>query len=608
MCGIIGRVGNDDAVGYLLEGLGFLEYRGYDSAGIALCSGGGIKCCKAVGRLSNLRALAGEEKITGSSGIGHTRWATHGEPSVRNAHPHFSPDGAFAVVHNGIIENSRELYAAELKGVKPASDTDTEVVAQLLQKYYNGDVVKTVARVTKLLCGSYALGIVCREHPDTVFCTAKASPLIAARGNGGSFIASDAGAVAKYTNEMYPIKNAEICVLTSDSLKFFNSDGEPMKKSPVRIEADGLNTDKQGYEHFMMLEMMQQPAAVRNTLIPLISQGHISLGKLTFSEDYLKNELRDIVIVACGSAYHVGEVGRQLTESLCRVPCRAEIASEFRYSDPLIDEHTLAIFISQSGETADTLAALRLAHERGARVLSVVNVSGSAIANESDNVIYTKAGREIAVATTKAYSAQLAVMYAWIIYLARLRGAISAERETELVHELALLPEKMEQTIARVADRALDISASVAIAEDIYFIGRRLDYAASLEGSLKMKEISYIHSEAYAAGELKHGTISLIESGTPVIAVAGDTEIFGKTYSNIREVVSRGAKMVVITTDRNSDKLGELDNVITVPDTAREFSVSLLILPLQWLSYHTAKRRDCDIDKPKNLAKSVTVE
>lgn len=608
MCGIIGRVGKDDAVEYLLEGLEFLEYRGYDSAGIALCLDGEIVNCKAVGRLSNLRALAGQEEISGNIGIGHTRWATHGEPSVRNAHPHFSADGRFAIVHNGIIENSRELFARELEGVTPVSDTDTEVVAHLLQKYYDGDMVKTIARVTALLCGSYALGIICRDFPDTLFCTAKASPLIAAYGNDGGFIASDAGAVVKYTDAMYPIKDAEICVLTVEGIDCYSASGEPVEKKPVRIEADGLNTDKQGYEHFMLLEMMQQPSAVKNTLMPLISQGHISLGKLTFDEDYLKNELREIVIVACGSAYHVGVVGKQLTESLCRIPCRSEIASEFRYSDPLIDEHTLAVFISQSGETADTLAALRLAREKGAKVLSVVNVSGSAIANESDNVIYTKAGREIAVATTKAYSAQLAVMYAWNIYLASVLGTITPEREIELVHELARLPEKMEQTIERVAAQAEKLSSAVSTAEDIYFIGRRLDYAAALEASLKMKEISYIHSEAYAAGELKHGTISLIEPGTPVIAIAGDAGIFGKTYSNICEVVSRGARMIVVTTDRNADALGMVEDVIAVPEIAQEFSVSLLILPLQWLSYHTAKNRGCDIDKPKNLAKSVTVE
>lgn len=608
MCGIIGRVGNDDAVEYLLKGLEFLEYRGYDSAGIALCGDNETLKCKAVGRLVNLRRLAREENLSGKSGIGHTRWATHGEPTVINAHPHFSQDGNFAIVHNGIIENSKELYSDELENVKPASDTDTEVIAHLLQKYYDGDVIKTVSRVARLLTGSFALGIICRDFPETLFCTAKASPLVVACGNGGSFISSDAGAVAGYTDEIYPVRNAEICRLTASGVDFYDASGEAIKKEPVKIVTDGFNTDKQGYEHYMLLEMLQQPAAVRNTLAPLIKQGRISFDSLDFDEDYLKNKLRNIVIVACGSAYHVGEVARQLIESLCRIPCRAEVASEFRYSDPLIDEHTLAIFISQSGETADTLAALRIAKKKGAEILSVVNVSGSAIANESDNVIYTKAGREIAVATTKAYSAQLAVMYAWTIYLARVCGKLSEEKEMEFVRELVLLPEKMEQTIERIKDKSFEISAKVSVAQDVYFIGRRLDYAASLEGSLKMKEISYIHSEAYAAGELKHGTISLIDKGTIVFAVVGDGEIFGKTYSNIREVVARGADMIVVTTDGNSEKLDDMENVISVPEIMREFSVSLLILPLQWLSYYTAKRRGCDIDKPKNLAKSVTVE
>lgn len=608
MCGIIGRVGKDDAVDYLLEGLDLLEYRGYDSAGIALCTMGELVGCKAVGRLSNLRRQVAHKNISGNSGIGHTRWATHGEPSLENAHPHFSSDGNFAVVHNGIIENAGELYKKELKGINAASDTDTEVIAHLLQKYYGGNVIETIAAVTKLLEGSYAIGILCREFPDTVFCTAKDSPLMVAHCNEGGFITSDAGAIIKYTNEIYPIKTAQICAVKSDGIEFFDADGEPIKMLAQKVETDGFNSDKQGYEHFMMLEMMQQPIAVRNTLLSVMENGKIRFDNLHLDEVFLKNDLKNIVIVACGSAYHAGEVGRQLIEQLCRVLCRVEIASEFRYSNPMIDENTITVFISQSGETADTLAALKIARQRGARTLSIVNVVGSAIARESENVIYTKAGRETAVATTKAYSAQLAVMYAWAIYLAEIRGSISREREAYLMAQLALLPEKTEQTIARIADKTKEISERFSVAEDIYFIGRRLDYAVALEGSLKMKEITYIHSEAYAAGELKHGTISLIERGTPVVAIVGDAEIASKTHSNIREVESRGAKTVIITTDENSKLFCERENVLTVPDIVREFSASLLVIPLQWLSYYTAKKRGCDIDKPKNLAKSVTVE
>lgn len=603
MCGIIGRVGKDDAVGYLLESLELLEYRGYDSAGVALCADGEIIGCKAVGRLSNLREKVSHKNLKGNSGIGHTRWATHGEPTLDNAHPHFSGDGNFAVVHNGIIENARELYTEELKGVVPVSDTDTEVIAHLLQKYYGGNVIDTIAAVTKLLEGSYALGILCRDYPDTVFCTAKNSPLMVAHCGDGGFITSDAGVIIKYTNEIYPIKTAQICAVTKDEIKFFASDGAPIKMQAVKTETEDFNSDKKGFEHFMMLEMMEQSVAVRTTIVSMISNGKISFDNLCLGADF-----KNIVIVACGSAYHVGEVGKQLIEQLCRVPCRAEIASEFRYSDPMIDQNTLAVFISQSGETADTLAALRLAKGKGAETLAIVNVNGSAIAGESKYVIYTKAGRETAVATTKAYSAQLAVIYALTIYFARIRGCINLEREAELTAQLALLPEKIEQTIARIADKTAEISKDISDADDIYFIGRRLDFAVALEGSLKMKEISYIHSEAYAAGELKHGTISLIEHGTPVVAVVGDTEIASKTHSNICEVESRGAKTVIVTTDKNLELFGGRDYVLAVPDIIREFSPSLLVIPLQWLSYHTAKLRGCDIDKPKNLAKSVTVE
>ena len=608
MCGIIGRVGSDNVVPYLLKGLECLEYRGYDSAGIAVQTKDGIKSCKTVGRLAGLREQAEKDNPDGGVGIGHTRWATHGGPFERNAHPHFSHDRKFAIVHNGIIENSNELAASELDGVSFNSETDTEKVVHLLTKYYNGNVIETITKVISLLKGSYALGILCSDYPNTVFSTAMASPMVAVRTEDGGFICSDAGALASYAKEYYPVKNGEICVLNPESISFYDPAGKPIEKESIKIDVGELTADKKGYEHYMMLEMLEQPTAVRNTLMPLIDGEKITLGDVDMTDEYINNELKEVVIVACGSAYHAGIVGKQLIESMAGIKASAEIASEFRYVDPLIGKDTLAVFISQSGETADTLAALKLAKEKGAKVLSIVNVAGSAIANESDNVVYTRAGREIAVATTKAYSAQLIVLYALAMKLASVKGRLSAEEEKKMVNELSALPHKIQQTIDRNIEKAEKFADRFAEASDIYFIGRRLDYAASLEASLKMKEISYIHSEAYAAGELKHGTLSLIDEGVPVVALAGDEEIFDKTYSNICEVLARGADMLVITNEKNEELMAEFENKFIVPDTISQFKVSLQIVPLQMLSYYTAKKKGCDIDKPKNLAKSVTVE
>ncbi len=608
MCGIIGRVGSDNVVPYLLKGLECLEYRGYDSAGVAVFTDNGIDTCKTVGRLVGLREAAEREDLKGNVGIGHTRWATHGGPSEANAHPHFSHDKKFALVHNGIIENSNELAETELAGVNYNSETDTEKVVHLLSKYYNGNVVETISKVTSLLKGSYALGILCTDYPDTIFSTAMASPMVTARTADGGFVCSDAGAISSYAKEYYPVKNGEICVLNREKIEFYDKDGQSIEKLAVKIDVGELTADKHGYEHYMMLEMLQQPNAVRDTVLPLIKNNGICLENVDISDDYIKNDLREVVIVACGSAYHAGVVGKQLIESMGNIRASAEIASEFRYVNPLIDEHTLAVFISQSGETADTLAALRLAKQKGAKILSIVNVSGSAIANESDNVIFTKAGREVAVATTKAYSAQLAVLYALAIRLAKGKGTLTEDEEKKMTHELAALPHKIQMAIDRNIEKAESYATWFAKADDIYFIGRRLDYAASLEASLKMKEISYIHSEAYAAGELKHGTLSLIDPGVPVVALAADAEIFGKTYSNICEVMARGAEMLVVTTEKNKELIAEFKNTFIVPDTLPQFTVSLQIVPLQLLSYYTAKDKGCDIDKPKNLAKSVTVE
>ncbi|MBE6718956.1 MAG: glutamine--fructose-6-phosphate transaminase (isomerizing) [Ruminococcaceae bacterium] len=608
MCGIIGRVGSDNVVPYLLNGLECLEYRGYDSAGIAVHTENGISFCKTVGRLAGLREKTENEKTSGFVGIGHTRWATHGGPTETNAHPHFSHDRKFALVHNGIIENSNELAETELAGVSFNSETDTEKVVHLLTKYYNGNVVETISKVISLLKGSYALGILCTDYPNTIFSTAMASPMVVAQTQDGGFICSDAGAISAYSKEYYPVKNGEICVLNDSSISFFSPDGQPMEKQAVKIDVDELTTDKQGYEHYMMLEMLQQPTAIKKTIMPLIKDNKINLENVDITDDYIQNTLREVVIVACGSAYHAGVVGKQLIESMCKIRASAEIASEFRYVDPLIDEHTLAVFISQSGETADTLAALRLAKQKGAKILSIVNVSGSAIANESDNVIFTRAGREVAVATTKAYSAQLAVLYALTLRLAKGKNMLAEDVEKKMIHELASLPQKIQQTIDKNIEKAELYANKFAEATDIYYIGRRLDYAASLEASLKMKEISYIHSEAYAAGELKHGTLSLVDPGVPVVALAGDAEIFGKTYSNICEVLARGAHMLVVTNESNAELVSEFEDTFIVPDTLPQFNVSLQIVPLQLLSYYTAKKKGCDIDKPKNLAKSVTVE
>lgn len=608
MCGIIGRIGTNNAVSYILEGLTLLEYRGYDSAGIAVVDGDGyLAVRKAEGRLANLKETIENQPICGNSGIGHTRWATHGKPSVLNAHPHASPDGLFTVVHNGIIENAKELTDEYIGKEKLVSETDTETVAHLLAKFYDGDVIKTISAVTEKLKGSYALGIICAQNPDKIYCVAQASPLVAAFGDGGAFIASDVSAISKYTDEAYGVSDGEIGVLTDNSVTFYDKHGAPIQKTPNKITVDQNVAGKNGYDHYMLLEIMQQPDAVRKTLLPFLENGKINMSFSSIDNGFLKEDIREIVFVACGSAYHAGLVGQNVIERLAQIPCRTEIASEFRYKNPFIDDKTLAVFISQSGETADTLAALRLAKSKGAKVISVVNVAGSAIAKEGENVIMTAAGREVAVATTKAYSAQLCVLYAFAVYLAALRGKIDGDTEQRLVHELSSLPEKIRETIEATEENARLLAQRYKAACDMYFIGRQLDFAAAMEASLKMKEISYVHSEAYAAGELKHGTISLIENGTPVIAIAGQSDIIAKTVSNICEVKARGAESVVVTLKKFADTV-TADYTVAVPDIAEEFAASLQMIPLQLFAYYSAKERGCDIDKPKNLAKSVTVE
>ena len=595
--------------GVLLEGLEKLEYRGYDSAGVAVHDGGGLRVVKSKGRLSALRGiLDGGEGLPGTVGIGHTRWATHGAPSDVNSHPQASGGGLFAVVHNGIIENYMGLKEHLMRrGVEFASDTDTEVVAQMLEYYYRGDVLRAIGQVTARVQGSYALGIICADCPEKVFAVRKDSPLIVGLSEGGSFIASDVTAILAHTRRIVRLKDGETAVLTREGAEFFDRELEPVKKPVETVEWDAAAAEKGGYEHFMMKEICEQPEALRRTISPRIRDGRIVLDDLRLTRADIEAISR-IYVVACGTSYHVGAVAKYAFESLLRMPIETDVASEFRYRDPILDERTLVIIISQSGETADTLAAHREAKRRGARTLAIVNVVGSAIANEADGVLYTWAGPEIAVASTKAYSTQLAVIYLIALYMAGELGRLPEEELAEYIAALEKLPE--------LAERALGDKGAVQYfasryfnAGDMYFIGRNVDYAASLEASLKLKEISYIHSEAYTGGELKHGPISLIEEGTLVIAICTCARLFGKMEANIREVKARGAVVLGICTEELSEELGKTaDWLFCVPKAPDFMLPSMSILPLQLFAYYVASMKGCDIDKPRNLAKSVTVE
>ena len=608
MCGIIGKIGIDDVVPQLLNGLSRLEYRGYDSSGIAILEGSHIKCFRSVGRIDGLREKVGKENLQSICGIAHTRWATHGKPTEENAHPHRSPSGTFAVVHNGIIENSEEIKRTLLKGNEFKSETDTEVFAHLLEKYYSEDVVSAIANACAVLKGSYAFGILCDDTPGMIYGAASGSPLVVAKGDDGIYLSSDLDATGEDSSEFYRVKHGEICAVDSDTIIFFDASGKEIRKSPEDIYIKRDEYSKGDYEYYMLKEIYEQPDAVRRTLESLIAGDSIELPQVSLRDEFFIENIENIVIVACGSAYHTGLVGRCVIEKLCKIPCSVEIASEFRYAEPLINEKTLAVFVSQSGETADTLASLRLAARRGAQVLSIVNVRGSIIAEESENVIYTRAGKEVAVATTKAYSAQLAAFYALALYMASLRRTIDIEKQISLVRELKTLPDKIEETLRKCEEKAKSVACAVKDKHDVFYIGRLSDFATASEGSLKLKEISYINSQAYASGELKHGTISLVEKGTPVVAVAGEKSVFRKTLSNISEVVSRGADVTVVTDEGKEKYFGDMGDVISVSSTADEFLSSLLVLPLQLMGYYTALYRGCDIDKPKNLAKSVTVE
>ena len=611
MCGIVGYIGREEAAPILLDGLERLEYRGYDSAGLAVYSEtDGLKVVKAKGRLKVLSDIvAGGKTIHGTVGLGHTRWATHGEPSDVNSHPHVSTSGRIAVVHNGIIENYAHIKAfLESKGVSFVSQTDTEVVAQLLEYYYRGDIMEAVTKVLHRIEGAYALGIVCADCPDRLIAARKDSPLILGLGEGFHFLASDVTAVIKYTRHVYYLDDGEIAVLTRDGIQVYNHPYlQPVQKELHHVNWEISAAEKGGYEHFMAKEIMEQPKAFRDTVFPRIQNGRVVLDELEITEEQLK-AMDKIYIIACGSSYHVGMVAKYILEGILRKPVEVTLASEFRYCEPLVTEHTLCIVISQSGETIDTLAAMREAKRLGGRVLSIVNVVGSTIARESDGVLYTWAGPEIAVATTKAYSTQLAVIYLIALRFAELLGTVSEAAYEEIVAELLTIPAKMEEVLSH--REAIQYYASIYFNhESIFFIGRNIDYAIGLEGSLKLKEISYIHSEAYAAGELKHGTISLIEDGTLVVALASRVQLFDKLMSNVVEAKSRGADVLGLTVASLAKEMaGTADHVITVPDTHPMLLPSLDVIPMQLFAYYVALMRGCDIDKPRNLAKSVTVE
>ena len=608
MCGIVGYIGQEEAAPILLDGLSKLEYRGYDSSGIAVFDGEKIQLQKAMGKLKVLyEQTYGGEKTPGCVGIGHTRWATHGAPSDTNAHPHFNEDCSIVVVHNGIIENYQKLKnKLEKRGYVFQSETDTEVLAHLLDYYYKGDPMEAISKMLYRLEGSYALGILFKEHPDEIFAVRKDSPLIVGKSDKGNFIASDVPAVLKYTRQVYFIENDEIVRLKKDHISFFNVDEEELQKEVHVIEWDLSAAEKGGYEYFMLKEIYEQPKAIRDTLNPRLKDGKVYLEDLSLTEERIKN-LKRIYIVACGSAYHTAVTAKYVIEGLARIPVEVDLASEFRYRNPILQSDDLVIVVSQSGETADTLAALREAKARNIRTLAIVNVVGSSIAREADDVIYTWAGPEIAVATTKAYSTQLIVHYLLAIHFARLKGLLSEEEVKLYVADLQKLPEQIElllgnqEKIQRFANRYL-------AAEYVFFVGRGIDYAISLEGSLKLKEISYIHSEAYAAGELKHGTISLIEEDTLVVALATQNELFKKMVSNIEEVRTRGAFVMAVTNAGNVEIEKSSDYVIYIPNTNKYFTNSLAVIPLQLFGYYVSLGRGLDVDKPRNLAKSVTVE
>ncbi len=609
MCGIVGYIGKEQAAPILLDGLAKLEYRGYDSAGLAVFDGKDIEIIKAKGRLQALRDLTGDGKnVEGTLGIGHTRWATHGEPSVSNAHPHFNTDKTIAVVHNGIIENYQPLKEKMLaRGYSFVSDTDTEVVAHMLDYYYDGkNPLLAVQKVMHRVQGSYALGILFKDFPDKMYAVRKDSPLIVGHSEEGNFIASDVPAILKYTREVYFIENREICELSREGIAFYSEDLEPIHKETKTIEWDVEAAEKGGYEHFMLKEIYEQPKAVLDTISPRIKEDRIVIDELNMTDEEIK-ALKRIYIIGCGSAYHVGVTSKYVLEKITRIPVEVDLASEFRYRDPILEKDSMVIIISQSGETADSLAALRKAQELGVKVLGVVNVVGSTIAREADNVLYTWAGPEISVATTKAYSTQLAALYLLAVLFGDIRGTVTSEEYKEMLEELKGIPDKISEILGD-KERIQWFASKYANARDVFFLGRGVDYATSLEGSLKLKEISYIHSEAYAAGELKHGTISLIEDGVLTVAVVTQPDLYEKMISNIVEVRTRGGYIFTLTNKGNCVMEDTSDFTVYIPKTHPCFTPSLAVIPLQLFGYYVSVAKGLDVDKPRNLAKSVTVE
>lgn len=613
MCGIVGYIGAKEAAPILLEGLSKLEYRGYDSAGICVRSSknGQLEMVKAKGRLKVLyEKTDGGHAIQGVSGIGHTRWATHGEPSEMNAHPHYSDDHSLVIVHNGIIENYIELKEKLIKaGYSFYSQTDTEVAAKLLDYYYkkvNGDYLEAISRAMLRIRGSYALGIMFSECPDKLFAVRKDSPLIVGKGTDGNYIASDVPAILNHTRNVYYIGNMEIAVLEKDEIHFFNVDREEIQKEQVEVKWDAEAAEKGGFEHFMMKEIYEQPKAVADTIHAYVKEGRIDFSEIGLDDSRIA-KLERLYIVACGSAYHVGMTAKYVIEELAGIPVEVDLASEFRYRNPRLLKNSMVVVISQSGETADSLAALRLAKSKGIETLGIINVLGSSIAREADKVLYTMAGPEISVATTKAYSTQLIAVYLLAIQFARVWNEIDEEKYVKLIQELETLPVKIEKALDD-KERIQWFASKHANKKDVFFIGRGIDYAVSLEGSLKLKEISYVHSEAYAAGELKHGTISLVEEGTLVIGVLTQEKLFEKTVSNMVEVKSRGAYLMGVTGYGNYNVEDTVNFAVYVPKTESYFTTSLAVIPLQLLGYYVSVAKGLDVDKPRNLAKSVTVE
>ncbi len=604
MCGIVGYIGEKDATPILLEGLKKLEYRGYDSAGIAVKNDKDIEVVKKTGKLKDLEEAINYYTPAGNMGIGHTRWATHGKPSDVNSHPHYDSDHDFVVVHNGIIENFQELKdELTLKGYEFVSETDTEVVAHLLDEYYRGDLREAVIKVAGRLDGSYALAIMCNNEPDKIMAVRKDSPLIVGKSQGENFVASDIPAFLSYTEQFYILEDGEMAEITKDKINLYNCEGESIKKDIFTVNWDQDMVEKNGYDHFMLKEINEQPDALRRVLKDRISPAGINL-----SEIDIPDNIEQIQLIACGTAAYSCMIGKYMIEEIARIPVNVEVGSEFRYRDPIIDKNTLVIVVSQSGETADTLASLRLAREKGARVIAITNVIGSSIDREADQVLHLHAGPEIAVASTKAYMTMIAVFYLLAVYMGKIKETLLPAREEKLVTDILRLPDLAAKVIREYKDFVADKAKEFKDVKSTFFIGRNIDYPLVLEGALKMKEIAYIQAEAYPAGELKHGTLALIEEGIPVIAVATRTGIIEKTLSNIREVKSRGAHVLAVTFADKEDIIRAVDDVIIIPEISDLISGALTIIPLQLLAYYTALERNCDIDQPRNLAKSVTVE